>query len=142
MWRLTYLVFIPLLLGCSIYLLFRDTQGLIFEAYVTSPIHIQSITLPDWFLYNLPDGLWLFSGINFFSWVWKNDAGLRQYGYSTTLILLAMISEVLQYLSIIPGTFDWTDLIAYLMVTVLAFSLNHPLNHKHQLSNHDQEQYL
>ncbi len=71
-----------------------------------------TFTLPDWVLYSLPDGLWIYSYILVIGAI--RNFNIRE---STLAIFclptVAIISEFLQLPGIIPGTFDSSDILAY-----------------------------
>ncbi|MCL2831917.1 MAG: hypothetical protein FWD78_01990 [Treponema sp.] len=60
--------------------------------------------------YNLPDGLWLISGIFLLRAIWIRNYLISQV-YIGTLIIFSLLFEILQYFNITPGTFDAIDLI-------------------------------
>jgi len=75
-------------------------------------------TVPAWVEYTLPDGLWMFSYCLIIGCIW--DFNLKKCGALLFLLLFfAVLFEVLQYVHLLPGTFDRMDIIAY----ILAFSL-------------------
>ena len=75
--------FITLLLGGMVYLSFRSNTLVMFSWFdkinllepiselrlITLPL---SANLPNWFLYSLPDGLWLFSYLTVLLVIWDN----------------------------------------------------------------------
>lgn len=107
-------------LGGSIYLLFRPTSLVLFSwieridlmDWVNALRNSVTFTLPDWVLYSLPDGLWIYSYILVI--VAIRNFNIRE---STLAIFclptVAIISEFLQLPGIIPGTFDPSDILAY-----------------------------
>ncbi len=78
-----------------------------------------SIYLPDWFLYSLPDGLWLFSYISFLLVVWGNTISKHNIHWVLLVPLIAILSEIGQLIKLVPGTFDIVDLGFYLSSTAL-----------------------
>ena len=89
---------LTLIIGGLIYILFRTDSLVMFKWFAAlsldKPIeYLRDSTLtvknhlPDWFLFSLPDGLWIFSYITF---------------------------ELGQLFNIVPGTFDAIDLIFYI----------------------------
>lgn len=78
-----------------------------------------SIYLPDWFLYSLPDGLWLFSYVSFLLVVWGNVISKHNIHWVILVPLIAIFSELGQLIKVIPGTFDVVDLCSYVLGAVL-----------------------
>ena len=78
-----------------------------------------SIYLPDWFLYSLPDGLWLFSYVSFLLVVWGNVISKHNIHWVLLVPLIAIFSELGQLIKVIPGTFDVVDLCSYFLGAVL-----------------------
>ena len=118
------------MLGGLIYILFRSPSILMFEwldqinlsKYVLelrSYIDSYSLILPNWFLYSLPDGLWLFSYISFLLIIWDNKVSKKNIFWILLLPIIAVSSELAQFMEIIPGTFDIVDLIFYIAGSVL-----------------------
>lgn len=122
--------FSTIMLGGLIYILFRSPSILMFEwldqinlsKYVLelrSYIDSYSLILPNWFLYSLPDGLWLFSYISFLLIIWDNKVSKKNIFWILLLPIIAVSSELAQFMEIIPGTFDIVDLIFYIAGSVL-----------------------
>lgn len=84
-----------------------------------SYIDSYSLILPNWFLYSLPDGLWLFSYISFLLIIWDNKVSKKNIFWILLLPIIAVSSELAQFMEIIPGTFDIVDLIFYIAGSVL-----------------------
>ena len=83
----------------------------------------QKAFLPDWLLFSLPDGLWVFSYVSLILLLWDN----RLNGYNSFWVFLipflAIASEFGQLLGFVSGTFDITDLIFYILGTTLPIIL-------------------
>lgn len=74
--------------------------------------------IPDWILYSLPDGLWLSSYICLVLMFWKNRINKVSAVWIFGMPIIAISSEAGQFFKIIPGTFDWMDVIMYLLGTL------------------------
>lgn len=122
-------IVLPLIIAGLIYLFFRSTDTVAFiifdfiglgDLIVDIKPLLQSYALPPWFIYSLPGGLWLLAFQNSLSYVFS-----FKYKYLYRLIVCASLSgiglEVLQYLQITDGKFDWLDVLFYLIATALAF---------------------
>lgn len=119
-----------LLTGGLIYILFRTDDLAMFRWFdalaLDLPIgFIREITmtaknkLPNWFLYSLPDGLWIFSYISLILLLWKNEIHTYNFFWVYIIFFIAIISEIGQYFNLIPGTFDVVDLIFYALGAII-----------------------
>ena len=105
--------FLSLVAGLLCYILFRESTLLINDVLKIKFLNIK--TLDDYIFinfvrYNLPDGLWILSGILFLRSIWIENKRFSQV-YVCVFIMFAMIFEILQNFKYIPGTFDVLDLI-------------------------------
>ena len=74
---------------------------------------------PNWFLYSLPDGLWLFSYLSVLLLIWDNKISKHNIHWVLLIPSIAIFSEIGQLFEIVSGTFDITDLVFYLAGTIL-----------------------
>lgn len=113
-----------LVIGMCIYLLFR--QDVIFLRWVDSDIldclhvKISDNVSSGWvymLLYCLPDALWyaalLILQIPFYR------GGLLNRMLLYLCIVLPYIMEILQYIGLMPGTFDWFDILTYFITLII-----------------------
>ncbi|NNT71677.1 hypothetical protein HKT18_05545 [Flavobacterium sp. IMCC34852] len=77
--------------------------------------------IPEWILFALPDGLWMFSYMSLILLVWENNISKENIVWIFIIPFIALLSEVLQIIEIIPGTFDKLDLAMYLLGVGLPF---------------------
>lgn len=125
---------ISLLIGGCIYLLFRD-PSLIFFGWIddlgflnevkalqltTAPL---KTLLPEWILFSLPDGLWLFSYVCLMLHLWKKSMPWPGLIWTLALPTLAVLFELIQSMVDSLGTFDWLDLFFYLTASIIPFVL-------------------
>lgn len=121
---------ISLIFGIAIYLLFRTSSLKVFGwleilniYFLNSDIRKFSIKyleiLPNWFLYSLPDGLWIFSYVCLMIYIWNFKLNSQSFFWIGTIPLIAIFSEIGQVINLIPGTFDFCDLLFY----ILGFSI-------------------
>lgn len=121
-----------LLIGGLIYIAFRTERLLMFKWFAALSIDnaindIRQITmkispsLPNWFLYSLPDGLWIFSYVALILTIWKNKIHGTSIFWVLLIPVIAIASEFGQLYSIIPGTFDITDLTFYCLGAITPF---------------------
>ena len=128
-WIKTMSVCISLLsffVGGMIYLLFRTETLKMFGwartlgMYDRLSFWRRSVSvdgIPEFVIFALPDGLWLFSYIVAIATVW--DFRMRQCWLSIiALPVVACVSEMGQISGIVPGTFDMADMGCYLLATV------------------------
>lgn len=88
--------------------------------WIMSLRHTAPSNMPSWIIYALPDGLWSCSYTILVGTIWDFD--LSKCVYMLLFIpALGFISELLQGVGIVPGVFDWSDLIAYLLGGLLGF---------------------
>ena len=121
-----------LLLGGLIYILFRSSSLLMFDwcnkiglsnsinslRDYTNPIVKE---IPHWFLYSLPDGLWIFSYISLILYIWQNSVSFKNISWILIIPILAIGSEIGQLLGLVSGTFDFADLVFYILGMTLPF---------------------
>ena len=112
---------VPLIAGISIYLLFRGEQTIVFswleELQLKGALQtVRAITLPaashlpEWLLFNLPNGLWAFSYALIIVFIWYREQGYIQYLFFLTVPVLGLGYELMQYAGVIAGTFCPLDL--------------------------------
>ena len=121
-----------LILGSLIYVFFRTTTLRMFcwfgqlnilsfiDRFRVSTLFLKNY-LPNWFLYSLPDGLWIFSYLSLALYIWKNELKSENLFWIFSIPIIAIGSEIGQLIKIIPGTFDIIDLIIYVLGTILPF---------------------
>jgi len=119
-----------LLFGFSIYLLCRSNQirsisflernskfVLNLREYSIKNIEI----FPPYFVYNLPDGLFLFSYTTMMLFLWYNSR--NKYTWILILPSFLILVEFLQLAKIVKGTFDFYDIFFYLLFVSITFFL-------------------
>ena len=126
-------VILPITIGGLIYVCWRDPGLLMFKwfrALGFEPLILQlrlataaiRPALPFWFVYSLPDGLWVYALSAFMALVWS---GSRPSILKIACLLAGPVlgagSELGQLARIVPGSFDWTDFLFYLSAGALAF---------------------
>ena len=114
---------ISLTTGIGIYFFFRNTNMILFS-WIPEIKFINSIYIPvnrsffsSLFLFNLPDALWFLSGILFLRFLWFYKIK-EQIVYITSFYIIGLSFEISQLSNIIPGTFDYLDL---LFLSIVAF---------------------
>ncbi len=125
---------ITLFVGGLIYVSFRNETLKMFswfEAISISEIisNYRLLTLPlkqhlpDWFLYSLPDGLWLFSYVSIILLLWENTISKKNILWFSLIPTIAISSEIAQLFGLVPGTFDLIDLLFYFLGTLVPLSI-------------------
>jgi hypothetical protein len=110
-----------LLLGGTIYISFYSSQPVFFgwiraagleNWLVQTRQHslAASPKLPQWVIYSLPDALWSFAYSVLITGIWiRNKSGLK-YFWMSTIPVLVIGFELLQYGGIVKGTFSFLDI--------------------------------
>lgn len=76
--------------------------------------------LPAFLLYNLSDGLWAFSFALTLCHIWKPQIRTTIF-WLVLFLTVAIAMECGQSLHLVPGTFDYLDILAYVAGTVGAY---------------------
>ena len=113
--------FTALLVGGIIYLAFRTERLLMFRVVETMGLgeklmawrHDITLALPQWVIYNLPDALWASAYILTTDAILKSDSTRNRLLAASIIPAIGVTSELLQIFGIIPGTFDFFDILAY-----------------------------
>lgn len=110
--NILYFVIFPLLLGTVIYVSTRTNN-----IYFLKALNLENnkISLPNWIMFNLPDGLWAFSFSSLIAIIWQNS--IRKE-YMFWLIFSCIVSIIIE---ISYGTFDLLDLIFILIGFLIPF---------------------
>ena len=123
---------LTLLLGGMVYVSFRTDSLTMFKWFAALSLDTTIETLrettltikqyfPDWFLFSLPDGLWIFSYVSLMLLLWKNEVNKQNLFWIFMVPLIAIASELGQLFNMVPGTFDLVDLTFYLLGTIIPF---------------------
>ena len=114
------LSFVPLTIGGVLYIAYRPLGLKMFhwfwligiEKFILDLREIfSSYTPPDFFIYNLPYGLWSFSFSTLLILIWKFKLEKGLFLYLIISFSLVIVPELLQYFEKIPGTFDLIDVL-------------------------------
>lgn len=125
---------LTLLAGGFVYAVFRSDGAYMFHWFgnvgVADYIYnlretLGSYSIYGWVRYNLPASLWLMAYLFATAAIWTNHKNNRVFHFFVWLMpFMALMTEVLQLLNIIPGTFDATDVLSYGIVTGLFLLIN------------------
>jgi hypothetical protein len=113
------------LLGCIIYVFFREKNTLMFRWFdycnlsvtidqIRNMSFLHTTKLPDIILYSFPDGAWVLFGSMLLFFIWDYKFNL----YCVFFPVVGIGSEILQYFGFLRGTYDAVDL-AFLIVASL-----------------------
>lgn len=123
---------LSLISGTLIYLLFRTSSLRVFSwldffgiSFINNKFRIKALSVngnfPEWFLFSVPDGLWIFSYICLMLFIWKSEITFKNMLWISIIPLIAIGSEVSQIFGWVSGTFDFYDVIFYILGSILPF---------------------
>ena len=119
----------------ALYILFRPTTLLMFhwikalglmdsvQLMRASVISLENL-LPGWFIYSLPFGLWILAYLVFIEGIWANTQSQKRLLWLWCVPGIAISAEFLQINQIIPGSFDWEDLIIIISAIIIGFYIS------------------
>lgn len=119
---------ILLLIGCTIYLLFRPQNLLMFKIIdglggmsnvVSLRMYINHNCFPDFIIYSLPVGLWTASYLMMMYLITKGYTRKSRLMLALPLPIIAIVLEFMQLLGLCIGTFDVYDLICYIIPLIV-----------------------
>ncbi len=125
-------ILLPIFVGASIYLLFRKDTLLVFSwieyigaseivFFIRDNIFFIRKYIPDFILYSLPDGIWVYSGTVAFIIIWKKSTKNVFFVFWVFLpFSCAVVMEIFQLFRIVNGTFCSVDIIFYILLFCLA----------------------
>lgn len=132
-WRALHVV-LSLALGGLIYVLWRPRTLLLFrccdalglgravDALRGSACGLEQ-SFPAWTFYSLPHALWLYAFTIAVGAIWTGARGVARTAWLAVPPVLGIGSEVGQAIDLVPGTFEWADIVACVAATLLAFAV-------------------
>ena len=125
---------LSLLLGTAIYSFFRPPPVILKNIYAfiglesaieNIRIQLTEIALPEWFLYNFPDGLWMLSLSLCILLIWDLGFSRKSIFWIILCLCIGFGFELLQAIKIVQGIFDPLDLlfISFGFFLALTFTL-------------------
>ena len=103
-----------LLLRPRTLLLFRVADGLGFSDQVNQwRSSVSSSMLPEWMVYCLPDALWTTAYLLVIDALLRTEPRCQRMCSAAIIPVVGLLSEVLQWAGLLPGTYDPLDLAAY-----------------------------
>ena len=115
---ITYLLFRPQTL-----LMFHVTDALGLSAVINSMRKGISSQLPEFIIYNLPGALWAAAYILTIDSLMFRQSVMPRILVSGIIPVIGAVSELLQLIGLLPGTFDVADLLCYLIPYLLYLSI-------------------
>ncbi len=124
--------FLPVLIGGTIYLLFRPKNILLFSVLDElgmmpnvnmARLNIEQLHLSDFVIYSLPAGLWTASYLMVMYMITKHCTKRVRSALSLPLPISAIVLEFMQLFSLCPGTFDVYDLVCYIIPIIIFLNL-------------------
>ena len=117
-------------LGGLIYLTFRPTTILMF--HVADGMGLMPLVMAwrsmtaawqpaEFWVYSLPGGLWAAAYILLAYGFLSRQSSLLRLTVASTIPMAGVVSELLQGIYVLPGVFDWTDLLCYATPLVLLY---------------------
>ena len=126
--------FIFLIIGSYLYLKFRSETLLMFKwaenlglNFIVSSIRESSILNSpklEYFIFSTPFGMWVVSFCCFIGAIWHKDISIEAIIWRLFAPAIAISSELLQFVGVIPGTFDTNDLLVLIVSTIIGISIS------------------
>lgn len=120
-----------LVISLWIYVFYRTEQTVINHiiAWIISPAHFKelrntiTLSLPEFVIYSLPEGLWIFA-----TTIISKKLVLKTKKISISMIymplIVACLIELVQYAKLSRGVFDWFDVVVIIFSWVVACAFN------------------
>ena len=116
------LAVIAIFFGGLIYILWRPYEPQFFTLFSETELGnwvnsirkssiSESAVLPKWIVFSLPNGLWAFAYSLIIVRIWSGSKSRIRYFWLTTIPVLVIGFELLQYAKIIHGTFCLQDIL-------------------------------
>ena len=124
-----------LLTGSYLYLKFRSETLLMFKwaenlglDFIVSSIRGSSEGLNSdrmkYIIFSAPYGLWVISFCCFIGAIWHKDSSLSAIILRLIVPVIAVSSELLQFVGFLPGTFDINDLLVLIVSTIIGLTIS------------------
>lgn len=110
---------LPLVLGGIIYGFLRKSEIVFFNMLNLNLPLSQFSGIPDWLVYNLPDGLWSYSFTNLVLLIWNHQINRKNFGWIIIPVITGIILELSQLTGLIKGTFDIFDIVYIILFSFI-----------------------
>ncbi|MGZ2371733.1 hypothetical protein ACXR6G_18285 [Ancylomarina sp. YFZ004] len=88
-------------------------------SYRSQYFYLKNELYPNWFIYNLPDGLWVFSWVTLMLFIWHDENSVLSFFCILAIPFISIIHEYGQKYDLFSGTFDILDITSYLIATLI-----------------------
>jgi hypothetical protein len=123
---------LPMVIGGLVYLTWRSDSLLMFGwaraiglegavEMLRSQFGHHRASVPEWILFSVPDGAWVYSSTAFFGRLWTDGPWPVRFGWIGIGSALAIGGELGQIVGLVPGTFDIVDIVLYIVAAAVAF---------------------
>ena len=127
--------FIFLFIGSYLYLKFRSETLLMFKwaenlglDFIVSSIRrsFEGLNLYQMnnFVFSAPYGLWVISFCCFIGAIWHKDSSVEAIIWRLFVPVIAISSELLQFVGFFPGTYDINDLLVLFVSTIIGLIIS------------------
>ena len=124
-----------LLIGSYLYLKFRSETLLMFKwaknlglDFIVSSIRGSFESLNSdrmkYIIFSAPYGLWVISFCCFIGAIWHKESSLSAIILRLIVPVIAVSSELLQFVGFLPGTFDINDLLVLIVSTIIGLTIS------------------
>ena len=124
-----------LILGSYLYLKFRSETLLMFKwaenfglNFIVSSLRGSSSVLNSpqlkYIIFSAPYGMWVISFCCFIGAIWHNDSSLSAMIWRLLIPVIAISSELFQFVGLLPGTYDKNDLLVLIVSTIMGISFS------------------
>ena len=124
-----------LLIGSYLYLKFRSETLLMFKwaknlglEFIVSSIRGSYESLNSdrmkYIIFSAPYGLWVISFCCFIGAIWHKDSSLSAIILRLIVPVIAVSSELLQFVGFLPGTFDINDLLVLIFSAIVGLTIS------------------
>ena len=121
--------------GSFIYLKYRSETLLMFKwaetlglNYSISSIRGSSSVLNSqqtkYVVFSVPFGMWVISFCCFIGTIWHKDSSVAGIIWRLFVPAIAISSEFLQFLGLLPGTYDKNDLLVLIVSTIIGVTIS------------------
>ena len=116
--------------GSLLYICFRPRSLLMFQlaisiginqniSLIRGPTKEISHRLPEWIIYSLPFSLWVVSYMLAIGAAWEGSRSPARLVWLAIVPAMSIASEIAQAVHLIPGSFDWVDLVLLTTGTII-----------------------
>ena len=124
-----------LLIGSYLYLKFRSETLLMFKwaknlglDFIVSSIRGSFESLNSdrmkYIIFSAPYGFWVISFCCFIGAIWHKDNSFSAIIWRLFVPVIAISSELLQFVGLLPGTYDTNDLLVLIVSTIIGITIS------------------